>query len=121
MFIAEVDKSQRLLKLKCSQTVTPDEARLCFERTQTLLAEGHQGFRLLVDLSDLDKMDVACSPHIERLMETCKVNGVEEVVRVIPDPHKDIGFNIMSVFHYGHDVHIVVCESLEQAMEILAL
>jgi hypothetical protein len=39
---------------------------------------------------------------------------------VIPDPRKDIGFNILSLFHYRHDIHIVTCETLEEAKRALA-
>jgi len=45
--------------------------------------------------------------------------GVELVVRVIPDPHKDIGFNILSLFHYRRRVRIVTCPTLEEAMKAL--
>jgi hypothetical protein len=41
------------------------------------------------------------------------------VVRVIPDPHKDIGLNILSLFHYRRGVRIVTCETLEEAMRAL--
>jgi hypothetical protein len=42
------------------------------------------------------------------------------VVRVIPDPQKDIGMQIMSLFHYDRRVRIVTCESLAEAMKVLA-
>ena len=48
------------------------------------------------------------------------VHGVAEVVRVIPDPQKDIGLNILSVFHYSRRVRIVTCESLAEAEELFA-
>ena len=35
------------------------------------------------------------------------------------DPRKDIGLNILSLFHYGRGVQIVSCETLEEAMEAL--
>ena len=41
------------------------------------------------------------------------------MVRVIPDPQRDIGLRIMSFFHYGPDVHIATCATLEEAKEIL--
>jgi hypothetical protein len=40
-------------------------------------------------------------------------------VRVIPDPHRDIGLKIMSIFHYAGDVQIITCQSLAEAEEIL--
>jgi len=41
--------------------------------------------------------------------------GVGLVVRVIPDPSKDIGMNILTVFHYPHHPRIVTCESMAAA------
>jgi hypothetical protein len=46
---------------------------------------------------------------------------VELVVRVIPDPTKDIGLNILSVFHYRHRVRVVTCQTMEEAARLLAL
>jgi hypothetical protein len=54
---------------------------------------------------------------VVRAEETEK--GASLVVRVIPDPHRDIGLQIMSIFHYGGDVQILTCETLAQAKEIL--
>jgi hypothetical protein len=42
------------------------------------------------------------------------------VVRVIPDPQKDIGLNILSLFHYRKRVRIVTCETLDEARKVLA-
>jgi hypothetical protein len=42
------------------------------------------------------------------------------VVRIIPDPRKDIGLSIMSVFHYRRGVRIVTCETLAEALSALA-
>jgi len=53
-------------------------------------------------------------------MDLLNKQGVSTVVRVIPDPRKDIGFNILSLFHYRPDVQIVTCETLEEAMKVLA-
>jgi len=64
-------------------------------------------------------MDVGCAPFIEKAMDMCNEKGASMVVRVIPDPHRDIGLQIMSIFHYGGDVRILTCETLAQAKEIL--
>jgi hypothetical protein len=63
-------------------------------------------------------MDVSCAPHIRDIMDMCNQNGVAEVVRIIPDPKRDIGLQIMSYFHYNTDVHIVTCESADEAMNL---
>jgi hypothetical protein len=120
MYRAEVDLSKRLLIIAGSQRVGPEEVRRCADELPALLAALQPGFRLLTDLSGLESMDVACVPYIKRIMDLCYAKGVEMVARVIPDPHKDIGLNIMSLFHYGRGVHIVTFATLEEAMNALA-
>jgi hypothetical protein len=114
------DKSRNLLTISYSQEVGLEEAKGCVEKVKTLLAEVKPGFRLLTDLSGLETMDVACAVYIRRAMDWCNRKGVQKVVRVIPDPHKDIGLNIMSLFHYRHGVPIVTCARMEEALAILA-
>jgi hypothetical protein len=53
-------------------------------------------------------------------MDLCNKHGIEMVVRVIPDPQKDIGLNILSLFHYRRRVRIVTCKTLAEAMRALA-
>jgi hypothetical protein len=38
----------------------------------------------------------------------------------MPDPHKDIGLNILSQFHYGRDVTITTFETLADAVQSIA-
>ncbi len=120
MVQAEVDKSQNLLKVSYVGRVGPEEARQGVERLPSRLAELQPGFRLLTDLSGLESMDLACVPHLRRMMDLCNKKGVEKVVRVIPDPHKDIGLNILSLFHYRRGIPIVTCGTLEEALQALA-
>jgi len=120
MFQVEVDKSRNLLRINYAQHVGPEDTKGVEERVPTLLPELRPGFRLLTDLSGLESMDLACVPYIKRMMDRCNQIGVEMVVRVIPDPHKDIGLNILSLFHYRRQVKIVTCETLEEAMNVLA-
>jgi hypothetical protein len=39
---------------------------------------------------------------------------------VIPDPRKDIGFTILSQFHYGPEIRTVTFETLADAVQSLA-
>jgi hypothetical protein len=64
---------------------------------------------------------VACAPEIGKLMELCAQKGVGTLVRVIPDPRKDIGLNILSLFHYGPRVRAVTCQTMSEAAELLSL
>ena len=45
---------------------------------------------------------------------------VGTVVRVVPDPRKDIGLNILSRFHYGPEVRLITCEALAAALQWLS-
>jgi hypothetical protein len=120
MIQAELDKSKNLLRITYAQRVGPEEAKRAVETIQRLLADLTPDFRLLADLRGLEEMDLACVPHIKKMMDLCNKLGVETVVRVIPDPHKDIGLNILSLFHYRRRVHIVTCATLAEAMRALA-
>jgi hypothetical protein len=40
--------------------------------------------------------------------------------RVIPDPHKDIGLNILSQFHYGPEIEIATFQTLADALQSMA-
>ena len=120
MFEVKADKSRNLLKISFAQHVGPEEAKSSVDKVKALQAELQPGFQLLTDLSRLESMDVACAAYIKRTMDWCNKQGVSKVVRVIPDPHKDIGLSILSLFHYRRPLPIVTCETLAEAMKELA-
>ncbi|MEY2488453.1 MAG: hypothetical protein QOC70_395 [Verrucomicrobiota bacterium] len=120
MFTIEFDQPQNLLIIRYSDHVGADETKRALEEVRLALERVERGFRLLADLTELQSMEIACAPHIESAMEMFNHKGVSEVIRVIPDPRKDIGMQIMSYFHYGGDVRIVTCESMDEAMTFLA-
>src|SRR5437588_11051789 len=115
----EVDEPKRLLVIRLHGAVGQEETEKGLDQIKSGLAKLKSGFRLLADLTELESMNVACAPHIEKAMDLCNEKGASLVVRVIPDPHRDIGLQIMSIFHYGGDVQIITCESLAEAEEIL--
>ena len=121
MFLAEVDKSRQLLKITIANHIAPVDAKACFESLQSLLAELQPGFQLLTDLSGVKSMPTSTAPYIGQIMELCNQKGLESVIRVLPaEARNDIGFAIMSHFHYGRDVRIVTCDNLEEARSHLA-
>jgi hypothetical protein len=119
MFSAGIDKSGRLLRLSFAQHVGREEAAACMNQVVMLLPSIASGFCLLTDLTHLESMDLGCEPFIDQVMDACNRAGIKKVVRVIPEPNRDIGFGIMSLFHYGKDVHIVTCDNLEEAEALL--
>ena len=116
----EVDPTRNRFVIRYSGTVTPEETEKGIEEFRVGLPKLHSGFRLLADLSELESMDVKCARFIEKAMDLCNEKGPSMVVRVVPDPHRDIGMSIMSIFHYRSDVKIFTCQSLREADEILA-
>lgn len=120
MFTVKVEQLGNALSIVYGGRVTPDETRLCSEEVSLALNILKPGFRLLVDLTELETMDLSCSSFIAKIMEMCNAAGVAEVIRIIPDPTRDIGLQILSFFHYGNDVYIRTCASVAEANELLA-
>ena len=119
-FVVEIDQAKNLLVIRYRGCVTASDVERCAEEVQIALPKMQSGFRLLADFTELDSMDVTCVPHFENIMERCDEKGVSTVVRIIPDPKRDIGLQIMSYFHYSGDVKIVACENLSDATKILS-
>jgi hypothetical protein len=65
-------------------------------------------------------MDSAAARHIAEVMDVLAEKGVVSVARVIPDPHKDIGLNILSQFHYGPEIQIATFETMADALQSMA-
>jgi hypothetical protein len=120
MFSVEVSDAERLIKIIWSGQVDSDEMRRCAEEIGVATSKIQPGFRVLADMTDLKWMDYAGASYIGSVMDLCVIKQVEHVVRVIPDPRKDIGLNIMSHFHYGSKIRVTNCENLADAMRRLA-
>ena len=119
MIEASIDKAANLLKVTYLGQVEAEEAKRSLGEVQGMVTQMKPGFRLLTDLRSLERMDLGCVPHIEEVMDLCDDKGIVMVVRIIPDPHKDIGLNIMSLFHYRRGVRIVTCKTIEEAQTAL--
>ncbi len=130
MYAVELDRSKRLLVISASQRVTAEQAKLAAQRVRELLddvAPGFQllqdvppGFRVLADYRWLESMDSAAARHIAEIMDALAEKGVASVTRVMPDPHKDIGLNILSQFHYGPEIQIATFQTLADALQSMA-
>jgi hypothetical protein len=119
MYALELDRSKRLLVISAAQKVTAEEAKMAAQRIRELLQDVAPGFRVLADFRGLQSMDSAAAPH-SRDMDALAEKEVASVTRVMPDPHKDIGLNILSQFHYGPDVTITTFETLADAVQSIA-
>jgi anti-anti-sigma regulatory factor len=119
-FTVGIDQAKNLLIIRYHGRVTASAVERCAEEVRAALAKIQSRFRLLADFTELESMDVTCVPHIEKIMELCDERGVSTVVRIIRDPKRDIGLQIMSYFHYSGDVNIVTCENSSDAAKILS-
>ena len=121
VYAVEADVAHNLLIIRYRGYVRSSAVERCSRDVASSLTRLRPGFRLLADFTDLEAMDVACAPYLEEIMRLCNEKGVSAVVRVIPDPRRDIGLQIMSHFHYGPEVRITTCRSLEEAQTIASL
>lgn len=120
VFLATINKAKRLLLLNFIGHVRAEELQKSRDDLVLLLVDLPAGFRVLTDLSRVQSMDLACQAEISRMMEVFDQKGMDTVVRVIPEPRKDIGFNILATFHYHHQVPTVTCETMEEAARLLS-
>ena len=120
MYSVELDRSKRLLVISAAQTVTAEEAKMAAQRIREVLQDITAGFHVLADFRGLESMDSAAAPHIAKMMDALAKKNVASVTRVMPDPHKDIGLNILSQFHYGPEVTITTFETLADAVQSIA-
>jgi anti-anti-sigma regulatory factor len=115
---ADVTKNQ--LSVHFSGDVDLACMRACVDQIVIQMPNLTKGFKILTDLSNLNSMDSLCVSELKRMMDVCRKSGAGTVARVIPDPAKDIGFNILSLFHYRDKVHVLTFQTLAEAKQALA-
>jgi hypothetical protein len=102
-----------------SQHIGAGEMKRCLGTVRDLMDNLKPGFLLLTDLSNLESMEASCAPEIGAIMDLCSAKGILSVVQVIPDPKKDIGFDLISRFHHDPPVKTQTHESLAEAIKSL--
>jgi hypothetical protein len=119
MYLVELDRSKRLLVISAAQRVTAEQAKQAAQCARELLQHVAPGFRVLADFRWLDSMDSGTARHVAEIMDALTEKKVASVTRVISDPRKDIGLNILSQFHYGPEIQISTFETLADAVQSL--
>lgn len=120
MFSIESSGPGQLLTVGFSEHVTAEEMARCRAGVEGHLTGLKTGFRMLTDLSGLISMEPACATALGEIMDLCSSHGVSAIHRVSPNPQKDIGFAIMSPFHYEREVQIVTHKETAAALKSLA-
>jgi hypothetical protein len=120
MYVVELDQSKRLLVISAAQSVTAEQARQAADQVRELLQGVTPGFRVLADYRWLESMEPATARHVAEIIDALAEKQVASVTRVMPDPHKDIGLNILSQFHYGPEIQVATFQTLADALQSLA-
>jgi hypothetical protein len=119
MYSVESDRSKRLLVISAAGRVTKKDVETVALRVREIMKEITPGFRVLTDFRWLERMDPAAGVPLAGIMDALSKKNVAAVVRVVPDPRKDIGLNILSQFHYGPQIKLATFESLAEALSAL--
>ena len=121
MLKVEVDKKNNLLKFTIASVLTVKEAALGLKETEKALLQLKPNLFILTDISNVEDFDNLTKNYIDQIMDICNEKGVVKIARVIPNLGKDIGLNIMSLFHYHKDVKTITCNNSEEALKRLFL
>jgi hypothetical protein len=120
MYEVELDQSKSLLVISAVERVTAEEVNAVALRVRELLQDVKPGLRVLADYRWLESMDSEAAPHVAEIMDALSEKQLASVTRVFRDPHKDIGLNILSQFHYGPEIQITTFETLADALQSIA-
>ena len=113
------DAPRNIIRMWYRGHVAAAEMKAFAGKVRSLLPGVRKGFTVLTELSGLDSMELDCITDLTKMMDEFKAKGVGTVVRIVPDPAKDIGFNILSVVHYRRGVLVVTCHTAEEAERAL--
>lgn len=117
MFSVSVDKTGNKLTITLKAQFNLQDAKQLYAQVQEIVPKLEKGFILLTDMTLLEHMDLNIKSSIEKTMDLINKQGVSKIIRIIPDQKKDIGFSIMSLFHYSTEVPIHTYKSYQQAAE----
>lgn len=115
----EVDAKRQVLHIAFRGSVSAADMRVGSQSLEALISRLQPGFTVLTELTGLDCMDLDCVPELTRVMDRMVAAGAGQVVRVIPDPDKDIGFTLLSLTHYRGHVPITTYPSVAEARQAL--
>lgn len=120
MYLVQSDRAKRLLVISAAGHVTKEEVKKAAQRVREIVKDASPGFFVLTDFTWLEKMDTGAAQHVAEIMEAIAEKKVSMIVRVVPDPQKDIGLNILSQFHYGEEIEVLTFESLAEGIAAIA-
>lgn len=116
----ETDPARKILRMRFRGVVRGEDMKTPFAGLPELLREMGSGFVQITDLTELDRMELDSVPQLTKMMDVCLAGGVARIIRVIPNPDKDIGFKLLSLTHYRGKVPIATYKTRGEAEKAVA-
>ena len=113
------DKKYNAIIIEFEGPIGAQQAEQSYLDIQKIVSKCRKGFKILTDFTLVDQMDREVQTSIKKAMDFLNTKGVVEILRVIPSPEKDFGFNILSIFHYSKKVTFLTLKSRKEAEELL--
>lgn len=110
------DPARNLIQIRYIGHLTAAEMKTCGEAMRAALQKMRPGFTLVTDLTAMESMEIDCVTELTKIMDLSRSHGIGTVVRIIPDPAKDIGHTMLGIVHYrGRRVRVVTCRNTAEA------
>ena len=119
MVSVEINGSKRLLVFSAAGHVSREEVKQAVTEVRTALQGVAPGLRALIDFRWLDSIRPSAAPHIAEIMDLLAEKQLASVIRIIPDPGKDLALNILSRFRYSDELPITTVKTLVEALDRL--
>lgn len=109
------DEKNNTLTINYRGAFEISQAEELYAELLKLLPKYKKGFRVISDFTDTTVVSPDVRETLKKIMDFLNTQGVQEIIRIIPNPAIDIGFNIMSLFHYSKEVKFITVNSREDA------
>jgi len=119
MISVELNGSKRLLIISAAGHVRTEEVQQAAEEVREALQQVAPGLRVLIDFRWLESIHPFAAPYIAQIMEALAQKQVASVIRIIPDPGKDVGLKMLAQFRYNTELSISTVETLVEALDCL--
>jgi hypothetical protein len=115
MIRTSYDRKRNTVIIEFEGNVDAAQTEQIFADLEKMRPHLEKDFKLLTDFSSVHVMEFPVKAKIEKAMDLFNEQGVSEIMRVIPDPNMDIGFNLMSASHYSKKVKVHNFRSRQEA------
>ena len=119
MIKVDYDSGKNAVIVEVAGNVDAAQAQRAIADLERILAQVEKGFKLLADFSAVETMEPDVEGEVIKGMDLANAKGVAEVIRVLPDPDLDLGFNTLSIFHYSRQVQFHTVRARAEAERFL--